>query len=211
MKIALLNGSPKPGKSNSGIMLKRFENYLTGHDLTHYSLCKKLPTETEYAQLFSANVWVFAFPLYIDAIPSHLFRVMVDIEARITSEQAKNIRIYAIINNGFYEGSQNRVAVEILQNWSERVGLCFGMAIGQGAGEMMPFVENVPTGYGPLKALGNAMQQLAEHIIKQEQTDALLFSPNLPWLAWNFTAVHGFWHVLAKKNGLKRKELFGKP
>ena len=152
MKIAWINGSPKLGKSNSESLLQRLEPLMANtHEITFYNLNKKPLTQEQLSEWNHMDALVFAFPLYIDAIPSHLFRIMVAFDEYRKRTSQREILVYALINNGFYEGEQNHIAADILKNWCVRANLTFGMAIGQGAGEMIPFVENVPTGHGPMK------------------------------------------------------------
>ena len=208
MKIALINGSPKRGKSNSSNMLKRLEQlFEKEHEITNYNINKTTMEAELYIELCDTDVLIFAFPLYIDAIPSHLFRWMISFEEYIKKEKKKDIYVYMVINNGFYEGHQSRVAVQIMQNWCNRAGLQFGMAICQGAGEMMGFVENVPVGYGPLKNLGEAMESLRNHASKKETAESLFFSTNFAKFSWKFMATHFFWNKNAKRNGVKKREI----
>jgi len=211
MKIAMINGSPKLGQSNSGIMLKIFGTFINAeHEMTSYNINKKPLNEKHYIELCHTDVLIFAFPLYIDAIPSHLFRMMIKLEEYLKKEAKDNIYVYAIINNGFYEGHQNKIALQIMENWCDRAGINFGMAIGQGAGEMMEFVKNVPISHGPLKNLGKAMESLADNIHKKSSGESILFNPNFPKFAWKFTGTHAVWQANAKKNGLKRKDILKK-
>lgn len=208
MKIAMINGSPKLGKSNSGFFLKKLENMISNeHEILHYNINKRPLTSEQYSELCHMDALIFAFPLYIDAIPAHLFRMLITLEEYMKAEREKKIYVYAIVNNGFYEGHQTHIAFEILQNWCLRSGLHFGQGIGQGAGEMMDFVEDVPLGHGPLKNLGKAMESLANSINSSSEGEIMLFSPNFPRLGWKFIGTHFFWNVTAKKNGLNKKEI----
>jgi len=211
MTIAMINGSPKLGKSNSEEMLNRFEPFINSeHKITHYNINKKPLNGEQYKELCRMDVLFFAFPLYIDAIPTHLFRMMVEFEDYLKQNKKNDIFVYAIINNGFYEGCQNYVAVEILKNWCKRCGINFGMAICTGAGEMMAFMEKVPAGRGPLKNLGNAMKALADCVQQRNSEESILFSPNLPRFMWRFTGTHFFWNKIAKKNGLNKRDIVAK-
>jgi multimeric flavodoxin WrbA len=208
MRIALINGSPKLNNSNSAFLLKRFEPLIsTGNEIIHYTINSKPLTEEQYLELCQMDVLVIAFPLYIDAIPSHLFRMFVTLEEYMKTERKKDIYVYAIANNGFFEGKQNHIAFEIINNWCLRCGLHFGQGIGQGGGEMIGFTGNVPLGHGPLKNLGNTMKALANNIQSGSTEPSTLFNPNLPRFAWRFTATHFFWNANAKKNGLKKKDI----
>jgi len=212
MKIAMINGSPKLGQSNSEAVLKRFEPFLEDqHQIIHYNLSKQALTVRQYEELCEADALVLAFPLYIDAIPSHLFRMMVELETYLRQRQRTDLYVYAIINNGFYEGQQNHIAAGIVKNWCQAAGVSFGMAIGQGAGEMIGFMEHIPVGHGPIRNLGRAMKRLADCIqsrdVSRKQGEVLLFNPNYPRFAWKITANRAFWHPRARKNGLKPRDL----
>ncbi len=207
----MINGSPKLGKSNSGMNLKALEAKLGGgNEITHYELNKKPLSEAQYRELCGMDVLVLAFPLYIDAIPSHLFRMLVALEPHMKTERQKEITVYAVVNNGFYEGRQNHIALDIVKNWCVRSGLRFGQGIGQGAGEMMSSVANVPPGHGPLKNYVNALDSLARNILNRSTGETILFSPNFPRIAWRMTGTHNMWNATAKKNGLKKKDILRK-
>ena len=204
MRLAMINGSPKAGKSNSGVFLSALEKCLaTGHEIVHYNIVRQ--PVTDYQALYQMDAIIFAFPLYIDAIPSHLFRMIVEMEQY--KGGSNKPFVYAIVNNGFYEGKQNHVALDIMKNWCVRSGLRYGQGIGQGAGEMMDFIENIPLGYGPQKNLGKAINSLVQNIEAQQGGDDILFSPNWPRFAWRYMATHSFWHKNAKGNGLQIREI----
>lgn len=208
MKIAMINGSPKLGKSNSGILIHTMEELLkTDHEIIHYSLNKASLTKEQYIELCHMNTLLFVFPLYIDAIPSHLFRMLITLEEYMKTERTKNINVYAIVNNGFYEGKQNHVALDIIKNWSIRCGLHFAQGIGHGAGEMMEYISKYPLGYGPLKDLGNDLIGMADNIKSNNSSENVLLNPNYPRFAWKFAGTHFFWNAAAKKNGLKKKDI----
>lgn len=208
MNIAMINGSPKLRKSNSDLLLKTLEPLIsTGHEITHYNINKKPLTPGQYSELCGMDILIIAFPLYVDGVPSHLFRMLVTLEEYMKTRREKDIYVYTLMNNGFFEGKQNHIALEIIQNWCIRSGLIFGQGLGQGAYEMMDFIEKVPLGTGPLKNLGKAMESLAHNVQSQSKDESMLFSPNFPRFAWKFAATHSFWNATAKKNGLKKKDI----
>ncbi|WP_019910911.1 hypothetical protein [Paenibacillus sp. HW567] len=211
MKIALINGSPKGGPSNSGLLLEKLKPFITeSNELTSYRVNVQQLKPEQYRELNEADVMVLAFPLYFDAIPSHLLRMMVELENHRQNEPGNpNLIVYALINNGFYEGHQCTIAADIVSNWCSRCGFRFGMAVGNGAGEMLDI--KVPLGKGPLKNLGTAMTQLSTAILTQSSAKSLFIQPNFPRILWRLSATYFFWHRQAKQNGLRPKDLRKQP
>lgn len=213
MKMALINGSPKGGPSNSGFLLEKLKPLITeGNELHSYRVNAKQLKPEQYRELNEADVIVLAFPLYFDAIPSHLLRMMVELENYRQSEPGNpNLIVYALINNGFFEGRQCTIAADIVSNWCVRCGFRFGMAVGHGAGEMFHNLKQVPLGKGPLKNLGKAMTRLSTAILTRSSAESLFIQPNFPRILWRLSATHFFWHRKAKRNGLRPKDLRKQP
>lgn len=208
MNIAMINGSPKPAGSNSGLLLGMLEPLLAdGNELHAYTPNKRPLTPEQYSELCRMDVLVLAFPLYNDGIPSHLFQLLATLEGYLKLEREREIYVYALINNGFYEGEQNQIALDILKHWCTRAGVHFGQGIGHGAGEMLGSLGKGSLGRGPLKNLGRAMHSLAGSIRSRNSAESLLINPNFPRFAWKWSATHSFWHGKARGNGLKRKDL----
>lgn len=84
-----------------------------------YKISQSPLTEAQIAKIQSSDALIFAFPLYIDSIPSHLLRELLVLEQR--GFQEKKTKVYCIINNGFFEGEQNHVAIEQMKLWCESV------------------------------------------------------------------------------------------
>jgi multimeric flavodoxin WrbA len=214
MNIALINGSPKiGGKNNSGILLDFLKKKLEPQNkIFEYRINKKPLNEAQIGELFGMDAVVIGFPLYCDAPPSPLLRWMIQMDdyARSNAVQT-NAYVYAIANNGFYEGKQNAIALDIIKNWCGRVGFRYGQGLGQGAGEMLPYIEYVPLGHGPLKNLGKALDELAKKIQNKRQGENIFLSHNFPYLLWRFMATNVFWRGQARKNGLGRKDILRRP
>lgn len=230
MKIAYINGSPKKGASNSGFLLEKLEKNMEGIipsvEPSHLRFDKGEVTDEVCEQLFQTDIWLIAFPLYVDGVPSHFLHVMEALEAyghqvktteaKVTTKAKETIdvtrpvmpRVYLCINNGFYEGRQNALVFQIMKHWCQRCGFVFGGGIGHGAGEMLGSLEAVPVGKGPLKNLGEGFNQLIQGIDSGHQDLQLFINPNFPRLLWKIMSTHSFWLKSAKQNGLSRKELY---
>ena len=115
MRVAFINGSPRKSNSISLKLLRALEERLPGCEIS-----RGWDTPGEAI--------VIAFPLYVDSLPSNLLR---ELEAHETG-LPPGTPVYALANNGFYEGEQNAIAIAILRNWSLRAGLAWGQGAGLG-------------------------------------------------------------------------------
>lgn len=208
MQIALINGSPKVKDSNSGRALKDLKGFISDTSIiSEYSFRKASLTEKEISELGDFDALVFAFPLYVDAIPAHLLSCLIQLEEYFKANCKKNIKVYAMVNSGFYEGHQNKIAIDIMENWCEKAGVIWGQGLCIGAGMMLSSVENVPAGHGPKKNLGVALKELGENISKGNSGENLCIIPNFPKFLYRMSGNFG-WIQQAKGNGLKRKDLY---
>lgn len=89
MKISIINGSPKGGKSTSELMIGYLTAEMSDYDVKIYNICKTILSEEQ-------------------------------------TFQRKDIMVYSIVNNGFYEGKQNRIVIEQMKHWCKAVGLKWG-------------------------------------------------------------------------------------
>ncbi|BCJ94075.1 hypothetical protein acsn021_16440 [Anaerocolumna cellulosilytica] len=210
MKIALINGSPKIKDSNSGILLEEVKQVIGDRAEITYVPCNKSQlTKETIEELFTYDSFVIAFPLYVDGIPSHLLRVLQQLEEAITINSYKPVRIYGIANAGFYDAKQNRLALRILRNWSDKAGCVWGQGLGFGAGGMLGYLKKVPAGSGPKKNLGSVLQEFTTNILEQRQGENLYTTPNFSRFLYKLAAEHG-WRQQVKSNGLKVRDLHSK-
>ncbi len=206
MRIAMINGSPKAKDSTSGALLEDLQKCISS-DLVieQFHFIKPEIDETIASKLNSCDVWVFSFPLYVDGIPSHLLSCLCQIEEM--SIDNKNIRVFAIVNSGFYEGIQNAIAIQILKNFCVKLNLKWGMGIGVGGGGSLAYVKSVPLGKGPKTSLGKAFKTLADNLNNNNSFshDSYL-SVDFPRLFYKISAEMG-WKQMIKKNGKAVKDL----
>ena len=207
MKISIINGSQKTGESNTGIILDEFNNLVKNeHEVKNFKLGVKPFEEEIYNEIISGDVIVLAFPLYVDSLPSNILKMIIELEKLFKEKSNNEIIVYAIINNGFYEGKQTHIAFEIIKNWCVCSGIQFGGGIGQGAGEMAGVIKNTPIDKSPLNNLGRALKLMAEKITLRESFEIIYLSPYFPRFLWKIMAT-SFWHKLAKSNGLRKKDM----
>ena len=205
MKVSFINGSPKLGTSTSELMITYLTPFIKENEISIYNIRKMDLSEMQFGEITRSEVLIFAFPLYVDSIPSHLLRFLVELERR--GFPNKNIIVYSIINNGFFEGKQNHIASNQMKNWCKSVGLTWGQTIGVGAGEMLPYLKNISLGQGPNKNIGRAVQELDDNIMSKNTAKDLFVSPNWPRFLWKIQSSLYFWYPRGKKNGVKRSRL----
>lgn len=209
MKITLINGSPKTKNSASGILLNELKSLRNGDYISEYGFHTPiLPSEMNTEEFAQQDAAIFAFPQYVDAIPSHFLSCLCQLE-NYFKVHSSNLTIYAIVNCGFFEGNQNRHALEIMKNWCLRSGLRWGQGIGIGGGGMLSGLQNVPAGKGPRKNFSATINRLSEHITVGTSTEDIYVSPNIPRIAYKIGAEMN-WRQQIKANGLSEKDLFCK-
>ena len=67
-----------------------------------------------FHQLQSFDTIVLSFPLYFDALPSHLLSFLLQWEKE-RKRAAVKVNLYVIVNCGFFEGKQNRYALQVVE------------------------------------------------------------------------------------------------
>jgi multimeric flavodoxin WrbA len=207
MKIALINGSPKNMESASGCLLQELKKFLGDNkEIAEYSFRKPQLNEEEMEQVAESNALVFAFPLYVDGIPSHLLSCIMQLESFLSTIKEKDIVVYTLVNCVFFEGHQTALAIEMMKNWCKKAGLRWGQGIGMGAGGMLQSVKNVPAGYGPKKDLGEALSKLVKNISERSSGEDIFITANFPRFLYKLAAEMG-WRKSVKANGLKTRDL----
>ena len=203
MKIALINGSPKRSKSASSVLLNDLKTFISSDTMSFEFHTPKV-SDDFIKCLNDFDVLVFFFPLYVDGVPSHLLSCLCELEdINITN---KNIRIYGVVNCGFYEGIQNNIALEILKNWTLKLGLVWGMGVGFGGGGALLSMKTLPIGIGPKASLGVAFKYLAKKIEEKSSSENKYISINFPRFLYIVLAEWG-WKRAIKANGGKTKDI----
>lgn len=206
MKIMMIDGSPKVSKSNSEYFLNILSDFIESKDIVKYKLSKKVDYEDIIKEINTIDTLVFAFPLYVDSLPSHVLEFLIMLEENF-KDNLKEVNVYVIANCGFYEGKQNKIALNIMKCWCKKMNIKWAQGIGIGAGEMMGGLRNVPMGKGPNTNLGLALDNLAKNINENKSGDDIFTTPSMfPRFAFRFAA-NRFWISKANRNGLKKRDL----
>ena len=207
MKISIINGSPKAIKSNSEILGNYLSSLLKENEIKkYYSISFRLNDENKN-EIYNSDVLIFLFPLHVDGIPSNLLKLLVKFEEeKVIKSETK---IYCIVNNGFYESKQNRLAILQMKNWCEKVNARWGQGIGVGAGELLPHLKNYQLGQGPLKNLGKVLDKFSANILTLKSDEDIYINPNWLKSLYFFQATIS-WILKGRKNNLRLRELFRK-
>ena len=86
MKVSLIVGSPRPTGSTSAVLASKLKSRLEGKAEVHeYKWNRYAVTEEQLCDVVNSDAIVFVFSLYIDSIPSHLLRCLVDTEKYVSA------------------------------------------------------------------------------------------------------------------------------
>lgn len=207
MKIIIINGSPKTLKSNSEILGNYLFPLLKENNIKkYYSIYFQLNDKTKN-EIYNSDVLIFIFPLYVDGIPSNLLKLLVKFEKE--NVVRPKTKIYCIVNNGFYEGKQNFLALLHMKNWCKKVNAKWGQGIGIGSGELLPYLKNLKLGQGPLRNLEKTLNILSRNILTLNSDKNIYINPNWPKSLY-FIQGSISWILKARKNNIKIRELFKK-
>ena len=207
MKVCLIYASPKAKESTSEVLIHMLKKEMGEEESKEYQWNQNCVSEEEIKELLESEVIVLAFPLYVDSLPSHLLRNLIQIEKAIKrQESSSKPKIYGIVNAGFFEGKQTLLAMECIKNWSKKCRFTFAGGIGIGGGGMIKAIQDLPNQSPPKKRIHQALKQLAENILQGKEEEIRTIDPQYPKLLYKLQAEHG-WRIMAKRNGLKRKDL----
>ena len=207
MKIITINGSPKTLKSNSEILGNYLFPLLKENNIKkYYSIYFQLNNKTKN-EIYNSDVLIFIFPLYVDGIPSNLLKLLVKFEKE--NVVRPKTKIYCIVNNGFYEGRQNFLAILHMKNWCKKVNAKWGQGIGIGSGELLPYLKKFKLGQGPLKNLEKILNRFSRNILTLNSDKNIYINPNWPKSLY-FIQGSISWILKARKNNIKIRELFKK-
>lgn len=165
--------------------------------------------EKTLCELLDTDILILCFPLYVDSIPSHLLHVLKQIELCIKEEKRYPL-VYSIVNCGFFEGIQNELVFEVLENWCLKSGMTWQGGLGIGGGEMLASMPDLPIDKGPKKIFGKNLIEFSDCIKNGEVYNTKNIDPAFPKSVYKAMVNIGF-RMSVKKNGLKLKDLYRVP
>lgn len=135
MKTVFINCSPKKKFSASAYFISVQKVFVRGEKLME-NLRNKKDHERILGMLENNDSVVFALPLYVDCLPSHVIAFLKEMEDYCLKNKIK-LHIYTIANNGYIEGVQSQALLQVFRNFCKRSSHTWGGGIGIGGGVML--------------------------------------------------------------------------
>jgi hypothetical protein len=209
-----LIGSAKPaGESTSEALATYLAQRLGQQGVTTATVhvARALRTETRTVELLqavdAADLFVLAFPLYVDALPYLATAALERIAAhRLTQPSPTPAAFLAIANCGFPEAKHNTTALAICQQFAEVAGFAWAGGLALGAGGAIngrPLAQAGGMARHVMVALDCVAEALAAGQPAPQEAVTLLARPMMPLRAYTFMGDLG-WRMQARRNGVYR-------
>lgn len=208
--LCFINGSPRKERSGSSYLISELVKLLDNNVKTNeYFISDLIKNKSLLEEVISYDKILFASPLYADCFPSTMLEFMAEFETFIKGKDIKKIDIYCIVNCGFLEGTQNRIALDIVKNYCIKLNFNWRLGIGIGGGEFMVGSKSMPLNSRMKKNVYNAFLVLKEDIenTSNTQINDILVNASMPKFIFKLAANLG-WKSMGKKNNLKPKDLY---
>lgn len=222
-KVYLINGSPRGKNSasqyfNNEVCKLLDKEKVEIEERSIMDFKKSQDIEGIYAEAINSENIIFAFPLYVDSLPSTMIEFLVEFENFIKNKEnfmdgRRLPRVYAIVNCGFFESEQNKYAIQIIKNFCDKVHFTWRFGIGIGAGELMRGTQNnIPLNSNLKQNIYSALQDMKEDIENNVETvkNNIFESPKFPKFLYKTMGNRG-WIKMGKLNKITKKELYAKP
>ena len=209
-----LIGSAKPaGESTSEVLAGHLAQRLQAHgvETTMLHVARVLRTEARTVDLLqavdAADLFVLAFPLYVDALPYLATQALERIAAhRQVQPPPAPAAFLAIANCGFPEAYHNDTALAVCQQFAAAAGFCWAGGLALGAGGAIngrPLAQAGGMARHVVRALDLTAAALAACQPAPQEAVALLVRPLMPLRAYTFMGDLG-WRMQARRNGVYR-------
>jgi multimeric flavodoxin WrbA len=218
--VVIVNGSPKAAsRSASGGLSEQAKNLFEAAGLHASVVCARSSQSqgtqsSDFAVMLNADALLLVFPLYFFCVPAMLMRFMEDYAAYIACSggPGRTQMVYAIVNCGFPEPEINSEAIRVVKSFAGHIGAAFCFSVSIGSGSMITEAREAPFMKKAVALLDEALRHMALEISCGvcEPAGNVSISVKIPRRFYYFMGNHG-WYGMARKNGLKRKELGARP
>ncbi|MVX63815.1 flavodoxin [Clostridium chromiireducens] len=210
-KLCIINGSPRKGQGTSSHLINELMKLLDKNITENeYYISTFMKDKSVFEEITSYNKIIFVSPLYADCFPSTMLEFMAAFEDFIKEKGTTKLDMYCIVNCGFIEGTQNKTAINIMKHFCDRLNFNWRFGVGIGGGEFMKGSKGMPLNSRMKKPVYNAYLALKEDIENSTSAPAkedILVNAKIPKFIFKIAGNSG-WKSMAKKNGLKPKELY---
>jgi hypothetical protein len=207
MKVLMVNGSPKAAGSSSGMILDQVAAALgPGHEIVVKRAASGVATRAD----LEAEILVFAFPLYVDALPAPLLEWLIAYRELASARDAalrQRTTVYAICNCGFWESAQTESALRIVRSFARSSSLSWGGGLGIGSGGMIEGLAKAPPEMPIKKPVSAGLQWLSGLVARGETPGELRYVQHA-FPRWAYIAMaHLGWRQMARANGLRPRDI----
>jgi multimeric flavodoxin WrbA len=181
--LCFINGSPRKEKSGSSYLLSELVNLLDKNIKTkEYYIGNIMNDKTLLEEIICYDKIIFASPLYVDCFPNTMLEFMAIFEDFIKDKNNLKIDMYCLVNCGFLESTQNRIAINIMKIYCKRLNFNWRFELGIGGGEFMTGSKSMPLNSFMKKPIYNAFLALKEDIETNSNTpiNNILVNPKIP-------------------------------
>lgn len=219
-KVVLISASPRTDEASTSeflTVLGAQKIKETGAEIYRVNVRRSIArkqTETDFSAMLRADALIIVFPLYFFCLPGILMRFLEDYDTYYGQhkENAKAAQIYTVINCGFPEPDICAEAARVIESFSEKTGGFFRFSVLIGGGGMLQAAKDAPFMKKTIAAIKGAFSLMAEDTLSggNKPIRDMLISMRFPRKLYFLMGGFG-WNSAAKKNGLKKEDLYRKP
>lgn len=206
--VVILNGSMRNVKGNSAKFARKLKASLnTDPDIIdlrdHMDDIPGLVHELEKTETI-----VLCMPLYVDGLPAQVIRLMETFRKEYCGGKAW---IYILANMGLYESKQLRNLFEAVKQWCSEMDFEYCGGLGISAGELVgTLIDQRSFDKISNKKVIEGIEHLARAINHEVKMEDVFAEPH-HFPRWLYIALANTnWNRLAKKAGIKPKDLYRK-
>ena len=171
--------------------------------------------EADYQAMLQADALVITFPLYVFCMPGLLTRFLQDYCSYWQSNMAhrlNNQKVYAVINCGFPEPGINQEAARVIKSFSQKIQSQYRFSLLIGGGGMLVSMRHAPFMVKTFRDITQVYHRIAQDILspQEDHIEDISLAVNFPPKLYLFLGGKG-WIRTARKNGLKKADMFKRP
>ncbi len=204
--LAILNGSMRNVKGNSAKFARKLKGSLNADpeiiDLRdHMDDMPGLVHELEKTETI-----VLCMPLYVDGLPAQVIRLFETFRSEYRGGKA---RIYLLANMGLYESRQLRNLFGAVKQWCSEMDFEYCGGLGISAGELVgTLIDQKSFDKISNKKVVEGIDRLAKAINRKVAMGDVFAEPHMFPRSLYIAIANVNWYRLAKKAGIKPKELY---